>query len=203
MKLSFGFGTGTQEVSVPEQKKKTSADQKEICLNEINAIEEALFDLEQCETPDDLNDVRRTLEGQGLLKQDKTAKKKKPVVSEPLRFRSREGFMILAGKNSMQNERLTRDADGDDMWLHAKDMPGAHVILCLEHRPVTQDALIDAAKIAAWYSKARGVAVPVDYTYRKYVKKPGGTPTGFVTFTHNRTLLITASEAEVRNMIIQ
>ena len=183
--------------------RKTSADQKEICLNEINAIEEALFDLEQCETPDDLNDVRRTLEGQGLLKQDKTAKKKKPVVSEPLRFKSREGFMILAGKNSIQNERLTRDADGDDMWLHAKDMPGAHVILCLEHRPVTQDALIDAAKIAAWYSKARGVAVPVDYTYRKYVKKPGGTPTGFVTFTHNRTLLITASETEVRNMIMQ
>ena len=184
--------------------RKTSAEQKQVCLSEISALEEALFDIEQCETPDDLSDIRRTLEEQGILKPEKSSvKKKKIVTSAPMKFKSRDGYTILAGKNSVQNERITKNADGDDIWLHAKDMPGAHVILCLDHRPVTQEALTDAARIAAWYSKARGVSVPVDYTYRKYVKKPGGTPTGFVTFTHNKTLLISVTETEIRDFVIQ
>jgi predicted ribosome quality control (RQC) complex YloA/Tae2 family protein len=82
-------------------------------------------------------------------------------------------------------------------------MPGSHVILRLEHRPVTQEALLDAARIAAWYSKSRGVSVPVDYTFRRYVKKPGGTPPGYVTFTHNRTLLINTTEAEINHFVVQ
>ena len=181
--------------------KKTSAEQKELCLNKIKSVEEALFDIEQCETVDDLNDIRRTLETLGILKQDKTAKRNKPIVSKYMQFRTTDGFTVFAGKNSLQNERLTKGADGDDMWLHAKDMPGSHVIIVLNRQPVTQQALMEAANIAAWYSKARGVSVPVDYTYRKYVKKPGGTPTGFVTFTHNKTLLINTSESDIKNLI--
>ena len=183
--------------------RKTSAEQKEISLQQIKLIEDALYDIDQCETVEDLNDIRLTLESQGLLKTDKAARKKKPAVSKPMSFRSSDGFEILAGKNSVQNERLTRDADGDDIWLHAKDMPGSHVILRLEHRPVTQEALLDAARIAAWYSKSRGVSVPVDYTFRRYVKKPGGTPPGYVTFTHNRTLLINTTEAEINHFVVQ
>lgn len=183
--------------------RKTSAEQKELCLQELRVLEEAAFDLEQCETPDDLNDVRKFLETQGIFKPDKTTRKKKQDVSAPLRFKSSDGFTILAGKNSIQNERLTKEADGDDMWLHAKDIPGSHVIICLNKKPVTQEALMDAARIAAWYSKARGISVPIDYTYRKYVKKPGGTPTGFVTFTHNKTLLISTTEAEIRRSVIK
>ena len=180
--------------------RKTSSEQKELCLSEIRTLEAALFDLEQCETMEDVGDVRQALEAQAILKPDRTAKRKKPPVSKPLRFTSRDGFTILAGKNSLQNERLTRDADGEDLWLHAKDMPGSHVILCLNRQPVTPTALADAARIAAWYSKARGVSVPVDYTYRKYVKKPGGTPTGFVIFTHNKTLLISVTEQELQEI---
>ena len=183
--------------------RKTTAEQKELCLNEITLLEEALFDLEQCETQEDLGDVRRALEQQNVLKPDRTQKRKKPPVSSPMRFVTSDGFTVLAGKNSIQNERLTRDADGDDLWLHSKDMPGAHVILCLNHKPFTQTALTEAARIAAWYSRARGVSVPVDYTYRRYVKKPGGTPTGFVIFTHNKTLLITATEAEILEIVGQ
>ena len=177
--------------------RKTSAEQKELCLAEIRLLEEALFDLDQCETPADLHDVRQTLVSQGLLKPERAARKKKPPVSAPMRFMSSEGYTILAGKNSVQNERLTREADGDDLWLHAKDMPGSHVILCLRHEAVTPTALMEAARIAAWYSRGRGAGVPVDYTFRRYVKKPGGTPPGYVTFTHNRTLLINASESDL------
>ncbi len=183
--------------------RKTSAEQKEICLQQLQLLEEAAYDLEQCETADDLNDVRRILETQGLLKPDKTTRKKKQPLSKPMKFVSCDGYTILAGKNSLQNERLTKEADGDDMWLHAKDMPGAHVIICLNRMPVTQAALMDAARIAAWYSKARGISVPVDYTYRKNVKKPGGTPTGFVTFTHNKTLLISTTESELPTIVVQ
>ncbi len=177
--------------------RKTTAEQKELCLKEIELLENALFDLEQCETPDDLSDVRQALEAQGCLKPVPSAKRKKKVVSAPMRFLSSDGHLILAGKNSVQNERLTKGADGGDLWLHAKDMPGAHVILCLNGQPPTQEALMDAARVAAWYSKAHGVGVPVDYTFRKYVKKPGGTAPGFVTFTHHKTLLIHVTEAEL------
>ena len=182
--------------------RKTSAEQKEKCLEDIAALEEALFALDQADTPEDLQDIRAALEAQGLLKAAKTAgRRKKPVVSAPIRLTSSEGLTILVGKNSIQNERLTHDADGDDLWLHAKDMPGSHVILCLNRQPLTQTALLEAARAAAWYSKARGVSVPVDYTFRKYVKKPGGTPAGFVTFTHQKTILVTVTEAEIRPML--
>ncbi len=183
--------------------RKTSSEQKALCLQELQILEETAFELERCEMPEDLNDIRKILEAQGILKPDKASKKKKQPVSTPLRFKSRDGFSILAGKNGLQNERITKEADGDDMWLHAKDMPGSHVIICLNKKPVTQDALMDAARIAAWYSKSRGLSVPVDYTYRRYVKKPGGTPTGFVTFTHNKTLLISTTEAEIRELVLQ
>ena len=181
--------------------RKTAAEQKERCLEEIRLLEEALFSLDQCETAADLQEVRQTLTEQGFMKPDRNVRRKKPPVSAPLQFRSRAGYLISAGKNSLQNERLTHDADGDDLWLHAKDMPGSHVILHLRHEAPDADVLMEAARVAAWYSKARGVSVPVDYTFRRYVKKPGGTPAGFVTFTHNRTLLISCAEADLPPLV--
>ena len=102
------------------------------------------------------------------------------------------------GKNSLQNERLTQSARGDEIWLHAKDMPGSHVIIHNEGKPVADATLLTAANLAAWFSKGKGLSVPVDMTLKKYVKKPAGTPTGFVTYTHQKTYRITVSEADIR-----
>ena len=166
---------------------RLAAEQKEKTLAEIRLLEEALVGLESSENEDDLNDVRRMLP-------------KSQRQSAPMRFNAADGTEIAVGKNALQNERLTLSARGEDIWLHAKDMPGSHVIIHAEGREVSDDTLLTAARLAAFYSKARGVAVPVDYTLRKFVKKPSGAPAGFVNYTRQKTLIITVSEAEIRKI---
>ena len=100
----------------------------------------------------------------------------------------------------MQNERLTHDAQGNDMWLHAKDMPGSHVIIQCRDGQCPESTLMEAAKLASFFSKGKGQAVPVDYTLRKHVKKPGGSPTGFVIYTHQKTLIVDACEGDVSRL---
>ena len=86
------------------------------------------------------------------------------------------------------------------MWLHAKDIPGSHVIIRTEGEvPLT--TLRQAALLAAWYSKGKhSSSVPVDYTLRKYVKKPSGAAPGKVIYTHQKTAFVTAEESEIREI---
>lgn len=177
-------------------------EQKEKTMQEIALLEQALFDLNACQTEDDLRDVRRTLEAAGIVKAApaKGTKKKEPNrESKPLCYLAPDGTEIFVGKNSVQNDRLTGAARGNDTWLHAKDMPGSHVIIRTESP--APETLLSAAKLAAWFSKGKGVQVPVDYTLRKFVKKPGGTPPGFVIYTNQRTLIINTTEGEIAAMI--
>ena len=182
---------------------RLAAEQKEKTLSEIRLLEEALVGLESSENEDDLNDVRRMLTEAGVIKKTAAERKKQPKSqrqSAPMRFNAADGTEIAVGKNALQNERLTLSARGEDIWLHAKDMPGSHVIIRAEGREVSDDTLLTAARLAAFYSKAHGVAVPVDYTLRKFVKKPSGAPPGFVNYTRQKTLIITVSEAEIRKI---
>ena len=176
-------------------------EQKEKTLKEMTLLEQALFDLEESETEQDMADVRKILEDASIVKAagGKGAKKKpRQAESAPMRFEAPDGTEIIVGKNSAQNDRVTGAAKGSDTWLHAKDMPGSHVIVKAEHP--SPDTLSMALKLAAWYSKGKGVSVPVDYTLRKYVKKPGGTPAGFVIFTNQKTVIMTAAEGEIAAM---
>lgn len=170
-------------------------EQKNKTLAELELLEQALFDLDECETEADLADVRRTLENAGLVRAPSEKKRPKQPESRPMLFLLPDGTEILVGKNSAQNDRLTGSARGGDTWLHAKDMPGSHVIIRGEG--VSEAALEAAAKLAAWFSKGKGVSVPVDYTLRKFVKKPGGAPMGFVIYTHQKTLIVSATEGEI------
>ena len=182
---------------------RLAAEQKEKTLRELDILEEALCDLDSCENEDDLSDIRRVLTAAGLLKAPAADRKKQPKsnrTSSPMRFSAPDGTMISVGKNALQNERLTQGAHGEDVWLHAKDMPGSHVIIHTEGREASDEALHCALSLASWYSKGKGAAVPVDATLRKYVKKPAGTPTGFVTFTHQKTYVISTNEAEIQRI---
>ncbi len=179
--------------------RKTAAEQKKKTLQEIELLEDALLSIGNCETQDDLGDIRHTLEAAGLIKPERGARRvRKQQESKPYRFVSSDGMTLYVGKNSLQNERLVKSARGEDMWLHAKDMPGSHVIIAAEGRDIAPQTIMEAAKLAAFYSRGHGVSVLVDYTLRRHVKKPAGTPAGFVTFTNNRTLLVSASESEIR-----
>ncbi len=84
----------------------------------------------------------------------------------------------------------------NETWLHAKDIPGSHVIVVSEHP--NEDTLREAALLAAFYSKSSASSgVPVDYTLRRYVKKPSGAKPGFVIYTHQRTLYVTPTAEAV------
>ena len=173
-----------------EQIKKTQ--------NELHLLEQALFELGECETEADMSDVRRMLEEAGIVRVTAARKKQKAPESQPMRFVSPDGIEILVGKNSAQNDRITGAAKGDETWLHAKDIPGSHVII--KSASVPEETLRTALRLAAWYSKGRGDNVTVDYTLRKFVKKPGGAPAGFVTYGHQKTAAVSTTEGEINRI---
>ena len=181
--------------------RRTAAEQREKTLAELGYLEGMLLDVGKCVEESELEEIREELARTGYMKRVTSRREKRALPpSQPLRFLSSDGIEITVGKNAMQNERLTASARADETWLHAKDMPGSHVIIRCEGE-VPLATLKEAALLAAWYSKGqRSANVPIDYTLRRYVKKPGGTPPGFVIYTHQHTAYITAEEEEVRKI---
>lgn len=115
-----------------------------------------------------------------------------PPDAGPLSFVTEDGFTILVGRNSRQNEEVTfRIARGDDLWLHARGIPGAHVIVRRAGRDPSEKAVRRAAELAAFYSSAReDKSVEVDVTRRQFVRRrPGGRP-GQVTYRDETTLVV-------------
>lgn len=147
-------------------------------------------------SPKDLEEIREELvEGKYLRpKQKRNAKKKKPSTIQLEAYESSQGVPILVGKNNKQNEYLTTKAAArDDIWLHTKDIPGSHVVI--RHKAPDEQTLLEAAQIAAYFSKAKeSSSVPVDYTKIRHVKKPNGAKPGFVTYDQQQTLFVTPDE---------
>jgi predicted ribosome quality control (RQC) complex YloA/Tae2 family protein len=113
---------------------------------------------------------------------------------EPRRFVSSEGFQILVGRDNQGNDYLTLHlARSEDVWLHAEGFPGSHVVVRLPGRTggCPRQTLVEAAKLAAYYSQARSHGkVAVSYTLKKYVRKPKKSPPGLVTLTHEKTIIV-------------
>ena len=107
--------------------------------------------------------------------------------------------LLYVGKNNHQNDELTlKIARNNDIWLHTKKIPGSHVIIVTEGKDVPDTTLNEAALLAAFYSKGKNSAlVPVDYTQKKFVKKPSGAKPGMVIYETNKTAYITPSEEKV------
>lgn len=110
------------------------------------------------------------------------------------RFVSRDGIDLLVGKGARDNDRLTfQVARGHDLWLHARDVAGSHVIVRARGGAVPSETLLDAALLAAWHSKARGdTVVDVMWTERKHVRKARGAAPGLVTTAATRNLAVRA-----------
>ena len=91
---------------------------------------------------------------------------------------------MLVGKNNVSNDYLTfKKAAKNDMWLHAKNLPGSHVVIVSDNREISDKAIEEASVIAAYHSKARqSYQVQVDYTYVKEIKKPVGAKPGKVIY---------------------
>ncbi len=103
-----------------------------------------------------------------------------------------EGYTIYVGKSSSENDYLTNKfAKEKDLWFHTKDIHGSHVILKTNGNTPKKEIIIRCAELAAFNSKAKYSShVPVDYTEIKYVKKPKGSPLGYVIYTNNKTVYV-------------
>jgi predicted ribosome quality control (RQC) complex YloA/Tae2 family protein len=110
-----------------------------------------------------------------------------------LELRTPHGSRIAVGRSPVENAELTfRHARPNDLWFHARGIPGAHVILSREDRSAAPDEdLRAAASLAAFYSRAKAAtSVPVDYTQRKHVRKQRAAPPGLVWYTEARTIVV-------------
>ena len=142
-----------------------------------------------------LERLRTEFVANGYLKAPQRGKGKQVVGEGPFRrYTSRNGFQIYVGRNSQANDLLLRQiAKPRDMWLHAKQIHGSHVIIRNpENRPdIPMPTLLEAAQLAAYYSKAHHAShVPVDYTWVRYVVKRKGNVAGYVHYTREKTLYV-------------
>ena len=178
--------------------------QKEEILPEIAYLEGIQFALEQCETVEEVREIRSELQDQGILHIAQRQKgKRESHLSKPVHLRSREGIDLYCGRNNAQNDFVTlKLSRSSDTWLHVQGMPGSHVLI--KAHPVPQQTLLEAAQVAAFYSRARNSSnVPVDYTLIKFVRKPSGAKPGFVTYTSQKTLFVTPDAELVKSLICQ
>jgi len=137
----------------------------------------------------------------GYIAFKKANKSKKSKISKPMHFISSDNVDIYIGKNNMQNDYLTlKFANKNDIWLHTKNIPGSHVII-KNNGNITETTLLEAATLAALYSKAKNSSnVPVDYTEVKNVKKISGAKPGMVIYYTNKTLYVTPKQLNLKSM---
>ena len=161
----------------------------------IKLIESGKEDLEYLESVKDLlerstlerefGEIKDELIAQGFIKPKKSNKKQMKKQSlPPLEFKTSQGFTVLVGRNNIQNDKLTfKTGRKGDIWLHSQNCPGSHTLLLSEGKEIPDDAIVEAAEIAAFYSSAKsGTIVTVDYTDVKNIKKPNGAKPGFVVY---------------------
>lgn len=170
-------------------------EQIELTKKEVAYLEEIQTQIELA-TPADLDDIKTELQQEGYIKkkQQKSKHSSRVKINKPESFIASDGTEILVGKNNLQNEKLTlHTAKKTDIWLHAKNIPGSHVII--KSNNPSDETLFEAAMLAAYFSKFRSSAnVPIDYVQVKNIRKPNGSKPGFVIYEGQKTLTVTPTE---------
>ncbi len=172
---------------------------------ELDYLESVLAALDEAENEADLAQLREELMQTGILSNKQRSKQKKPARSVPYEYRTSDGFSVWAGKNNLQNDLLSmKTAFKSDWWFHTQKIHGSHVILVTDGRTPTDQAMTEAAMIAAYHSKGRTSSmVPVDYTEVRNLKKPSGAKPGFVIYHVYQTAFVTPDEALVESLRVQ
>jgi len=178
-----------QKLKRTEEAVRVQIDETEKEINHLESIKTSL-DIAVLEA--DLTQIKEEMIESGYIKRKGSSKKKEKITSKPFHYISSDGFHMYVGKNNFQNEELTfKVANGGDYWFHAKKIPGSHVIVKTEGKELPDRAYEEAAALAAFYSKGREQEkVEVDYVIRKEVKKPAGSPPGFVVYYTNYSMNI-------------
>ena len=152
---------------------------------------------------DEIAEIREELIQTGFIRRrqrEKIQKRQKPEQY----LASDEKTIIYVGRNNLQNEELTfKMARKEELWFHAKDIPGSHVVISGNLNP-TDEVKTDAAELAAYFSKGRlSNLVQVDMIEVKKLNKPTGGKPGFVTYTGQKTLRVTPDPEKIQSMKIK
>lgn len=173
--------------------------QIEEAKNEIDYLESVLSQLEIA-GPMDIEVIKEELTAEGYLKKKSSKKQKRKKPSQPDQYLSTDGTLILVGKNNLQNDQLSlKTAKKTDYWLHAKNIPGSHVIIKSDQP--SDETITEAAELAAYFSKYRHSAqVPVDLVQVKHLRKPNGAKPGYVIYENQKTIIVTPEEEKINKM---
>ena len=181
-------------------------------IEHLRSIQNAL---EFSTTDGDLSQIRREMEESGFLRRKYTGRRdsrsdsrkgrSRTPQSKPLHYISSDGYDIFVGQNNTQNDEITfHMADSRDIWFHANDMPGSHVLLKSGGRSMDElpDRVFEeAAALAAYYSSGRQQGkVEIDYLERRNVKKPSGAAPGFVVYYTNYSILAKTDISALREV---
>ena len=156
----------------------------------LEYLKSILYSISLATTRESLEEIRKECMDAGIIKKSKKPLSYKLGKSNCIHLTIDEGEIFI-GRNNQQNEYLThRFAKPTDIWFHTQDIQGSHLILRLNVEP--DDMILSkVAQYAAYFSKARETSkVPVDYTYIKNIKKPPGSPLGFVIFNTHQTMIV-------------
>lgn len=161
---------------------------------EIKHLESISNALDIARQESDLTAIKQELTEYGYMHKHSSGKKnpKKTEKSKPLHYISSDGFHMYVGKNNYQNDELTfHFATGNDWWFHAKASAGSHVIVKTEGKELPDRTFEEAARLAAYYSKAKDQGkAEIDYIQKKHIKKPNGSKPGFVVYYTNYSMNI-------------
>lgn len=200
------FEPGQPLVLIPLPRRESLRENIDFYFQRAKRLERSCAGIEaklsQLEKEDALLDERlkkvkaaRNLPDLPIIKAPQSKKRAVPSAgSRPFRrYVSSDGLAILVGKNDRENEELTfREAQSRDVWLHAADYPGSHVVVKLENRPdIPPATLVEAAQLAAFYSKAKNLKkAAVHYARKKYVFKIKGAASGLVRLAEFKTIMV-------------
>lgn len=165
---------------------------------EIEYINQVLESLKFVNSNNEIDEIRDELENSGYIKRRKKAKTK-PKPSTPLHYKNKNNNDIYIGKNNYQNDYLTlKFANKNDYFIHAKDVPGSHVIL--RGNNITEEDINDASMLAAYYSsQSKEDYVLVDYTLKKNVRKAKHAKPGMVYYDNYETKLVNLKEFNIED----
>lgn len=165
-------------------------EQLEKSNDELSILKNLEYNIENAETLDEIEEIKEELVNINLIRKKIVNKKAKKTSYLEFTFND---INYIVGKNNVQNDEITfKTRNKEFIWLHAKDIPGSHVIIKEAIDNLSNDELKFGLFLAAYYSKARGSEnIAVDYTMLKYVKKRKGFPKGFVNYSNQKTVYTT------------
>lgn len=166
---------------------------------ELAYLDQLENDLQNAANWPEIDDVIQALQSRGIMGKERTLKRMGGGGrTGPLKL-VKDGYVIWVGRNSRQNEQVTfKNANSQDLWLHARDVPGAHVVIRNDGRRIPESLIDAAAAVAAYYSSRRtDTSVIVDVTRVKYVRKIKGAGPGMVTYRNEETVTVQPQNEEI------